>query len=161
MEALLSWWNARAPRERLILAAGAAAVLVLVLLAVLLPLQRAAAEARGRVADKQAALAWLQTVEPQLSAAAATAAPAATGESLLVLAERAAREAGIAKALTGGQPSGNGAFRLRLEDVAFDSLAQWLAQLTQRHGVIIESATIDGREAPGAVSATFVLRLRC
>jgi type II secretory pathway component PulM len=76
----------------------------------------------------------------------------------VVLADRTAREAGVA--LVSSQPSGNGGLRVRAEKVAFDSVVTWLGQLTQRHGVHVVSAAIDAVDAEGVVNVSLELRDR-
>jgi type II secretory pathway component PulM len=83
---------------------------------------------------------------------------AASHESLVVLVDRIAREAGIARSLAGSQPSGDGSLAVRLEQVPFDALAGWAGALVQRYGVHIASATVEGAGAGGLVNASFVLR---
>ena len=157
MAALLNWFRALAPREQKFVQLGVVACATLLLFAALLPFERKVAKLEQRVQAKQADLAWLKTVAPQL--AAMRSAPAgAGGESLVVLADRVARETGIARSLTGSLPSGDGALSVRLESVAFDALANWAAELVQHHGVQVVSASIDSGSASGVVSATFVLR---
>jgi general secretion pathway protein M len=79
-----------------------------------------------------------------------------SGESLVVVVDRTAREAGLGTALRDQSPSGNSGLRLRLEAAPFDTLVTWLANLQQQHGVGIEAATIDAA-GPGLVNATLSL----
>lgn len=162
MNALLEWYGALAARERRFVLAGACAAVVLLLLALLLPLHRSVSAAEKRVMDKRADLAWLQGVAPQVAALAPDAALAGgSGQpSLVVLADQVAQSTGIARSLTGSQPSGNGGLRVRVEKAPFDALATWLGQLAQQHRVGVESASVDALPAPGIVNATIVLRPR-
>jgi len=156
MDRVLGWFRGLSPREQRTVLIGLAACAALLVLALLLPFERRVAHSRQAVQSKQADLLWLKSVAPQLASLRRTA-PAAGNESLVVLADRVARETGIARSLTGSQPIGNGDLSVQMEHVAFDALVNWAAELVQRHGVNIVSATIDGGGGPGAVSATFVL----
>jgi general secretion pathway protein M len=156
MDALLAWYRALTEREQRAVLIGAVACAALLLLAVLLPFERRVARSEQTVQTKAADLLWLKSVAPQLAALRNTA-PASGGESLVVLADRVARETGIARSLTGSQPIGNGDLSVQMEHVAFDALVNWAGELVQHHGVRIVSATIDGGASAGAVSATFVL----
>lgn len=156
MDSIRSWFKGLAQREQRAVLAGLAACLALLLLAVLLPFERRVTRLEQRVQGKQADLLWLQSVAPQLGALR-RAASNAGGESLVVLTDRVARETGIARSLTGSQPSGEGALSVRLEQVAFDSLLNWAGELVQHHGVRVVSASIDSSANAGAVSATIVL----
>lgn len=158
MVALLTWFRGLAQREQRAVLIGLVACAALLLLAVLLPFERRVAQSERTVQTKQADLLWLKSVAPQLASLKNTAAATTRGESLVVLADRVARETGIARSLTGSQPIGNGDLSVRMEHVAFDSLVNWAGELVQHHGVHIVSATIDGSANAGAVGATFVLR---
>jgi general secretion pathway protein M len=155
--ALKAWFNGLAAREQRVMLVGLAVAAVLLLLGVLLPFERRVADLERRVRSKQTDLAWLTAVAPRLGELR-SAPSAAGGESLVVLADRVARETGIARSLTGSQPSGDGAISVRIEQVAFDSLVNWVGELVQHHGVRVVSASIDGSSNAGSVSATFVLR---
>ena len=72
---------------------------------------------------------------------------------------RAAREAGLKDALTSSEPSGAGGLRVRLDKAPFDTLVGWLARLSDRYGIRVESANIDKATEPGLVNAAFVLRI--
>jgi general secretion pathway protein M len=93
---------------------------------------------------------------PQL-AGLQTSGPPPLREPLVVVVDRTAREAGLAKSLVGSQPSGNGGLNVRLDQTPFDTLVAWLSQLHERYGVQVESATIDAGKGSGNVTATLVL----
>ncbi len=161
MEALLArvkgWYAGLAQREQYAVLAGAAASVALVLFAAWIPVERRVSHLQDSVRTKQADLAWLQSVAPQLGALRNTAA-AAGGQSLVVVVDGVARQTGIARSVAGSQPGEDGTLSVRLEQVPFDSLINWAGELVQHHGVRVVSADIDGGAGVGAVSATFVLR---
>lgn len=159
MAALRAWFAKLAPREQRLVLIGGAAAACLLLLGVLMPLETRVSALQQRVANKQADLAWIRSVAPRLPALRRTAGLGG-GQSLVVLADRVARETGIARALTGSQPGGDGSLSVRLEQVSFDALAAWMATLLQQHGVRVVSSTIDRTATVGLVSATVVLRSR-
>lgn len=160
MSALLAWYRGREEREQRVLLAGAILVPLILLVFGLLTLQKQVQAAEARVASKRQDVAWLQMVVPQLQAQQQRLGgqAARSNESLVVLTDRVARESGVT--LSGSEPGGNGALRVRADRVAFDSLALWLGQLTQRYGLTIESASIDAADAEGVVNASLVLRGR-
>lgn len=145
-------------RERRIVTFGAIAATALVLIGIVLPLDRSVARAHERVGRKQADLAWIRDVTPQL--AGASVVQPATQESLVVVVDRSAREAGLGTALTSSEPSGAGGLSVRLEKAPFDILVGWLARLADQNGVRVESATIDSSGPPGLVNAAVILRAR-
>lgn len=142
-------------QQQLIIGAVVLAV-VLFIIAVLVPLDHSVTSAQQRLAKKRADLAWMQSVAPEL--ATAPAPPSDSGESLLVIIDRSARESGLAGSLTGSEPGLGGSLSVRLQKAPFDTLVAWLARLAQQNGVVVDSATIDGAGAPGLVNAAVVLR---
>ena len=151
------WFDNLSERERnLVYAAGALVGVALVYLVLVLPLQASGKRMASRVQQKTADLAWMQASAPQAMAAAGVA-KAGGGESLVVLVDRTAREAGLGAALRDQSPDGNNGLRLQIEGASFDTLVTWLASLQQQHGVSIESATI-GAAAPGFVNAMLSLK---
>lgn len=159
MTDLSRWYASLQPRERRFVLIGALAAVLLLLVGVFMPLQRARTAAQQRVERKRADLAWVSAVAPQLTAAQASV-PASSQESLVVLADRVAREAGLSQALSGSQPSGDGGLSVRMQQAPFDTLVAWISRLGQRYGVRVDSATIDNTSTPGVVNASIVLRNR-
>jgi len=159
MAALRAWFAGLAPREQRIVLIGAVVAGCVLLLGALLPLERKVAAAKEELAGKQADLAWIRSVAPRLASLRSPVAHGG-GESLVVLADRVARQAGIARSLTGSQPGGDGTLSVRLEQVSFDALTSWMATLLQQYGTRVFSSTIERTATAGVVSATVVLRSR-
>jgi general secretion pathway protein M len=145
--------------RRMALIGGVCAALILVF-GVILPLDRSVAKAQARVVAKQADLAWMRGVTPELIAAGAGPAPLTSERSMLVVVDRAAREAGLGTSLTSSEPSGAGGLSVRLEKAPFDALIAWLARLSEQDGIRVESATMDNSGQPGVVNAGVVLHTR-
>ena len=152
---LLESFATLSARERRLVMAGAVLAGLIVVFGILVPLDRSVAQAKERLAKKHADLSWMQSVAPELAATAPP--PTASGESLLVIIDRSARESGLAGALSGSEPGGPGSLSVRLERAPFDTLVGWLARLSQQNGVIVESATLERAGAPGLVNAAIVL----
>jgi type II secretory pathway component PulM len=158
MQKLEAWFRSLAARERRMVVIGGAAALLVLLFGAWLPVERRVARLELQVQTRQADLAWLQSIAPQL--ASLRERPSGTGnESLVVIADRVAHETGIARSLN-AQAGGDGTLNVRLEQVAFDSLLNWAGELVQHHGIRVVSANIDSGAASGMVSATIVLRAR-
>ena len=152
------WFENLSERERnLVYGAGALLGVALVYLVLVLPFQTYGKRMSSRVAQKTTDLAWMQASAPQAMAAAGIAQAGGSGESLVVLVDRTAREAGLGNSLRDQSPDGNNGLRLRIEGASFDTLVTWLANLQQQHGVSIEAATVDAA-APGLVNATLSLK---
>jgi general secretion pathway protein M len=142
-------------RERRMVIGAAVLAVVLLIFGILVPLDRSVAHAQARLAKKKADLTWMQGVAPQF--ATLGPAPASSGESLLVIVDRSAREAGLAGSLSGSEPGASGSLSVRLEKAPFDALVAWLGRLAQQNGVSVDSATIEKSGAPGLVNAAIVL----
>jgi general secretion pathway protein M len=153
------WFDNLSERERnLVYAAGALVGIALVYLVLVLPFQTSGKRMAARVAQKTADLAWMQASAPQAMAAAGVAQSGGGGDSLVVLVDRTAREAGLGTSLRDQSPDGSNGLRLRIEGASFDTLVTWLASLQQQYGVSIESATVGAATAPGFVNATLSLK---
>lgn len=151
------WYDNLSTRERnLVTVAGALLAVALVYLVLVLPLQTFTERKVKSVQQKTADLAWMQSVAPQVMQAYAPGG-GGSGESLVVLVDRTAREAGLGSTLGGQSPDGEQGLRLRLESAPFDQVVTWLAQLQEQHGVTIVAANIDAASAPGLVNASLTL----
>jgi type II secretory pathway component PulM len=147
-------------RERRMVIIGAVCVVLLLIFGVIVPLDHSVARAQVRISAKQADLAWMHEVTPELLAAGPAVAPPSSERSMLVIVDRAAREAGLAKSLTSSEPSGPGGLQVRLEKAPFDSVVAWLARLSEQEGIRVDSATIDNAGQPGIINAGVVLHAR-
>ena len=134
---------------------GAIAAVAILIFGMLIPLDRSVSHAQQRLAKKRADLGWMQSVAPQIAVLPPAGAP--NGESLLVIVDRSAREAGLASALSGSEPGGPGNLSVRMEKAPFDALIGWLARLAQQNGVTVDSAIIEKTGSPGLVNANIVL----
>ena len=158
MNQIRLWLDGLAPRERTLVYVAAALVAVAILyLAVVLPVTSAARHREARIAQKTSDLAWMRQVAPQVMAAAAAGNGVAGNESLVVLVDRTAREAGIGASIRDQSPAGQTGLQLRLEGAPFDALMAWLASLQQQHGVRVDAAIIGAANAPGLVNASLTL----
>jgi len=158
MNRLSLWLQSLQERERLLVyIAGGLSAVLLVYLAIFAPFNKIISTRSARVERKQDDLAWLLSTAPTVRMLAASQPGVASGESLVVLIDRTARQAGLASALTGQTPNGEHGMRVRLEAASFDALVGWLASLQQQYGVNVESAAIDRTDKTGTVNASLVL----
>ena len=152
MNKLLAWYADLQQREQRMVAIGGIVVgLLILVMGILVPLQSAVSSAVTRNATKREDLEWMQVNAPEIRAAG-NELPANTGEAPVVLVDRVGREAGLAGAMRGTQPSGTGV-RVQLEAAPFDTMITWLATLDERYGLAIESITVDRAVRPGVVNA--------
>lgn len=148
------WYESRQPGEQRTVAIGAVVVVALLLGGGVVALNGKVEASRARVAAKQADLQWMTEMAPRVRAV-----PVARGnESLPLLIDRTARAAGLANSLSGSDPAGPGAVRVRFESAPFDNLVAWLARVQRERSVTLDTATIDRTGTEGLVNATLVLR---
>jgi general secretion pathway protein M len=153
MNKLRSWYAGLQEREQRVVAIGGVVLAFLILvLGILMPLQSAVSGAARRNEAKREDLAWMQVNAPEIRLVG-NQLPEDTGEAPVVLVDRVGREAGLAGALRGTQPNGNGV-RVQLEAAPFDTLVTWLVALDERYGLAIESITVDRAARPGLVNAS-------
>jgi len=152
-----AWFKSLQPRERLLVVTGAAVIGAAILyLAVFAPLGKAVATRQTRVETKQQDLVWMRSVASTVRSAAMQSGGGG-GESLVVLINRTAQQAGIASAVVNQSPSGENSIRVRLEGGNFDALVSWLGTLQQQYSIHADTASIDRTEKPGIVNASLLL----
>ena len=151
MNKIKTWYANLQAREQRMVGIGAAVVCALIVFAgIVLPLESAVSAALKARDQRTQDLAWMRINAVEVQAAGG--AVPETGEAPVVLVDRVGREAGLAGALRGTQPSGAGV-RVQLEAAPFDTLITWLAALDERHGLGIESISVDRAARPGVVNA--------
>jgi general secretion pathway protein M len=153
MNKLRAWYAGLQQREQRTVAVGGMTVAVLILVfGILMPLHSALSSAVRGNETKREDLQWMQVNAPEVRAAGSQL-PAESGVAPVVLVDRVAREQGLASALRGTQPNGSGV-RVQLEAAPFDTMVAWLAALDERHGLAVESITLDRTAKPGLVNAS-------
>ena len=158
MNRLATWLQSLEERERiLVCAAGLLVAIFLLYFALFAPFYKAVSTRTARVERKQQDLAWLRSVAPTVRQISASRPGANSGESLVVLIDRTARQSGLDRSLTGQTPNGDRGMRVRLESANFDALIAWLSGLQQQYNVSVESAAIDRTDKSGLVNASLVL----
>jgi general secretion pathway protein M len=143
-------------RERRMLLIGAV-LIALLLVYLVFQLDSSVSSAHKRIQRKQEDLSWIQTAAPEITAAGPVGSN--SGESLLVIVDRSARESGLGTALAGSEPSGPGGLSVRLQKASFDTLIMWLSRLSQQNGIRVDSASIDTAGSAGVVNAAIVLHM--
>ena len=151
---LAAWFEALEPREQLLVRYGAIAAAVLLLATVVLQLHRAVSRAEHRLAGKRADAAYIASVLPELRS---IPLPQPAGQSLLLVVDRTARDAGLATSLRGTEPTGAGGGRVHLEGAAYDALVRWLLRIEREYGFSVQAASLEQAGTPGRVNATLTL----
>ena len=156
MTAIADFWQARSARERMLLATLAAVLAAsLWFFALVDPLMR-----RAELFEQQAVAeqALLQRVDA-LRARAATLPPPRprSDSSLLLAANRALQEAGLAAYLEESNAEGERRVRLRLANAPFPQVSAWLAAMAVQQGVRTANAEIEPSGPPGLAQVTLAL----
>jgi general secretion pathway protein M len=152
------WFATLAPRERLLVSlAGGLLIIAVVVIVGIRPLSAGLKTATLQLADKRAVLADIERVAARFGPQTGAAAARPTGESLVVLVDRTTRSRGLGPYLKRNEPDGNDTIRLRFENVPFDELIGWLADLQMNQAIGVVSANADPGQDTGRVSANLQL----
>ncbi|MEZ5486682.1 MAG: type II secretion system protein GspM [Steroidobacteraceae bacterium] len=155
---LAAWYDGLAARERLAVSWGAAAAVLILVGGALLSLHQNVERSAARLLRKQHDLAFVQAATAEILAAGPVSTASAGNEPLVVLADRATRQAGLVESLSGSEAAPDGSLRTSFRGVAFDALAGMVASLGAQANVTVQSAEIESTGEPGKVNATMVLR---
>lgn len=153
------WLAGLAPRERLaVLVGGVLLALTLVFLIVWEPMSNAREDAAAALATERALAGRLELVQAEVNKARQTGRGAVNRNlSLLAAVDQASRSGTLGAAPSRLQPDGDKEVKVWLEDVSFDKLLRWLAELEQRYGVVAQAAEIEREAGPGLVNARLTL----
>ena len=151
---LASWYAALAPREQLAVRYGAIAAAGLLVAGIVLRLHAVVHAAETRVASKQADVAYIASVLPELRAAPL---PAEEGQSLVTVIDRTSKDGGLAMYLRGAEPAGMNGVHVRFEGASFEALAVWLLRVEREYGLAVQAATLERTDAPGRINASLTL----
>jgi general secretion pathway protein M len=141
IERVREWWQARAPRERLVYGLGAGALVVASLWAyVWVPVH----DDRARLADAVPKLRMqaAETVREAAEVDRLRATARGRGAMPQGAIEDAMKAAGFGHAYAGVSPLGEGRVQVNLRTVPFDDLVRTLAALGESHGVAVETAAL-------------------
>ena len=155
-EPLLAKYQELQPRERVMVAVGAVVVLItLIYLVFWEPLANARAKQQAALTDERALAERLETIGAAVQKARASGVGAIQGrdQSLLTLIDQQGRAPELGKPPSRMQPEGENEVKVWFEDVSFDALVRWMAQLETRNGVKIVGAEIERRAGAGLVNA--------
>lgn len=148
------------PRERWMLSIGATVLaLTLVYLLVWEPLADAHRERVEALESSRLLAIRLEQAAAQVQRAGGRsgANSAGRGLSLMAAVDQASKQGTLGKSPTRIQPEGDREVRVWFEDVSFDSLVRWLAELQSRYGVGVQTLDIEPQSTPGKVNARMSL----
>jgi general secretion pathway protein M len=160
MDTLRQFWAERAPRERMILGAGASVVLIAVLYLMLIEpawtgigrLERTLPQQRAQAAELDALLGELKSLRtrPQVATVSSSEVRGAIESSLTRVGLKASRIV----------PLSDGDIQLTFANVPFSTWATWVAGIERELGARTASVVITGKDATaGNVDVELALRL--
>ncbi|MEL7448829.1 MAG: type II secretion system protein M [Pseudomonadota bacterium] len=157
------WFMELDARERMLLiGAGSFLALVLVFLLVIEPLYASTASLEESIEAKRVDLAYVQRGAQQIVAmgqAGRNTRAQPSSRPLVVIVDQTARSAGLGNKLNQNQAGADGSsIKVRFEDAPFDSIVPWLSSLGTRHGIEVESGTIERSGGPGLVDVSLTLK---
>ena len=158
-ELVLAWWANLQARERLIVAVGGIALaLILFYLIVWSPLQSSVMRLNAVVPQDRMKLAQMRAQAQEITQLQGHGGTGvAHTDNLLSTLEQTATSRGLRQAITRMEPEGNNGARVAMDEVSFNNLVSWLADL-QTQGIRIEDAAVQKKTTAGMVSARLSLR---
>jgi len=159
MQKLKEWFASLQARERIAVSVAAVLVAAMVIYVMgLAPFYRSVNKMEASFTERKADLAWMMSNADNVRMLAASRPQMTpTGESLVVLVDRTAREAGLGDSLTNQTPTGPDGIKVNLQDATFDMLMVWLNGLHVGQGIAIQSATINRASKSGLVNVSLEL----
>lgn len=156
------YWLNLQPRERkILLVAGGVLFVLFLYLGIWEPMQTSVIKLKAAVVEKKATLNWMKIAAVEVKRLQGTSRQVGqrqTGESLLSLVDRTAKQAKLADSMKRVQPDGESRVRVWLERASFDSMTLWLETLQRQYEVVIVSSQIEGLDIPGEVDVRLVLQ---
>ncbi|GAA5143343.1 type II secretion system protein GspM [Thalassotalea piscium] len=144
-----AWWLGLNTREqRLVGALGGIVVIFLFYSLVWQPLNKKIINAEKRVARQHELLVWVKQEVARYQANGGNSKQPRNNASLSSIVNQAASRSGIS--ITRIQPQGDD-LQIWIDNIAFNSLLQWLAQLSEKHGLTIKNIDLDATDIDGEV----------
>jgi type II secretory pathway component PulM len=159
MQKLKEWFASLQARERIAVSVAAVLVSVMVIYVLgLAPFYRSVNDLERSLADRKADLAWMMSNADSVAMLVASRPQfTPSGESLVLLVDRTAREAGLGDSLTNQTPIGQDGIKVNLQEATFDMMMIWLNGLQVSQGITVQSATFNRSSKPGQVNVSLEL----
>lgn len=161
MNALRSWFDTLAQRERIMVAIGACAVaLALFYYAVWQPINTSLVHGRAQVSTEAKQTRWLLGLRAQarqLRAQNDQSRIKGQAQSILAIIDSTSRSSGLADAVQRIQPDSNDEAVVTLDDAAFDTLLYWLHTLRRDYAIRVAALTVTRDSDNGRVQARLKL----
>lgn len=155
MDKLIAWWDDHTPKEQMILGAvGVAVILFLLFTLVISPVLDWHSSEKRKLEQTKELVTEVRQLVASVKANKKAGGNQKANKSLSVLIDSSLRENELV--MRGFQPGANRDARLRLDNAAYPSLAQWLYDLEYRHNVSI----LDLSLTPAKVSGRLMVNIR-
>jgi general secretion pathway protein M len=150
-------WDELNNREQLIVTVLVVVlILALFMVTIYFPLLKKRDEAMLQYQNNAELLGWMVSVAPQAKGLSSSGDVATqSAQSMMNTVNQAAQTHQLK--LDRVQPEGRNKLRVWLQDVSFDGMMRWLADLQDNSGIVVSSITIDGGKRSGIISARVVL----
>lgn len=146
------------PRERQIVAIGSiVGLFFLFYLALWAPMQRDLNRLRVSVPQDRGKVALMRAHSTQVQQLRARLPAASTRGNIMGVLEQSATARGLRQSINRMEPEGPNGARLIMDEVSFNALLSWLADL-QGQGLRVENVAIQKRPSAGLVQARILLR---
>jgi type II secretory pathway component PulM len=144
------------PRERWIVAVGAAAAVVIIVWGfVVSPMRAESARLRTSVDTKQRLLIDVQRLEAEQPPPGGTG-PQGVEQTLVVIIDDTARSHGLGSPRT--RQNGPNGIDVTIQSASFDALMAWLIVLHGTYGIDVETGQLVKAREPGLVNGQLLLR---
>jgi general secretion pathway protein M len=148
MDKSIQWWERHSSREQMILGGcGIALGIFLFYFLAVEPVMNWRATEQNKLTRAQAESVEVSQLVARIRLANKASGAVKGDSNLAVLINSSLNENKLI--MLGFQPGSKNDARLRLEDVAYSSLTQWLYDLESRHGVNIEDLSLTPSRFPG------------
>jgi general secretion pathway protein M len=159
MDKLIQWWEDHIPREQIILGGcGIALVVFLFYFFAIDPVINWRIAEKDRLARTQAESIDVMQLVARVKAEKTSGKVVKDDGSLAVLINNSLNENNLV--MRGFQPGSKNDARLRLENVAYSSLMQWLYDLEYRHGINIEDLSLTPSNFAGHLMVSLRVSLK-
>lgn len=157
-----NWFYSLAPRERLMVTGGGAAVAVaLTFLMIWAPFAEKRAQLAVSVKAQQETLEWMRQASLQVQQMRNSNLQTAVindPRSLLSIVDSTAEQSGVREPITRMEPEGDDGVKLSMENADFDATIRWLGGLKRIHNVEVAQASITPSDVPGQVDTHLSLQ---
>jgi general secretion pathway protein M len=148
MDKLINWWEGYEPREQIIIAiVGSALALFLLFMLVIDPVLSWHDRELKKLEQSKELVVEVKELAARVKAKKRSGGNKRANKGLSVLIDSSLRENELV--MRGFQPGANKDARLRLENAAYPSLAQWLYDLEYRHNVTVLDLSLTPAKASG------------